>query len=293
MNSTETDPLVSVLMTAYNREKYIAEAIESVLASTYKNFELIIVDDASTDKTVEIAKKYQQKDVRIKVYVNQINLGQFHNRNKIADYAQGSFILYVDSDDKILQDGICKLVNAMNDHPESGFGMQYKNSEEVEVLNGEIAIRNHFFKAPFLVQGPGATILRKDFFYKIGKYPVEYGIPGDMFFNLKACCYTVITLIPFDFMFYRMHADQELSNSYDYLYNNYKYLNEALRTLPLGLKENELLWLNNKNKRRFSINIIRFLISTMNLKKTFKAIQLANFSFTDFIMGIFYFRKSP
>ena len=59
-------PLVSVLMTAYNREKYIAEAIESVLASTYKNFELIIVDDCSKDKTVEIARRYAKKDQRIK-----------------------------------------------------------------------------------------------------------------------------------------------------------------------------------------------------------------------------------
>ena len=52
-------PLVSVLMTAYNREKYIAEAIESVLASTCKNFELIIVDDCSADNTVAIARGYE------------------------------------------------------------------------------------------------------------------------------------------------------------------------------------------------------------------------------------------
>ena len=57
----DSQPLVSILMTAYNREKYIAEAIESVLASTYKNFELIIVDDCSKDGTVAIAKTYQQQ----------------------------------------------------------------------------------------------------------------------------------------------------------------------------------------------------------------------------------------
>ena len=61
-------------MTSYNREKYIAQAIESVLASTYKDFELIIVDDCSKDNTVGIAKKYEELDSRVKVYVNEFNL---------------------------------------------------------------------------------------------------------------------------------------------------------------------------------------------------------------------------
>ena len=87
MNKKDIDPLVSLLMTAFNREKYIAEAIESVLASTYTNFELIVVDDCSKDATVEIARKYEKQDERIKVYINEINLGQFPNRNKAAEYA--------------------------------------------------------------------------------------------------------------------------------------------------------------------------------------------------------------
>ncbi len=70
-------PLVSVLMTAYNREKYIAEAIESVLQSTYKNFELIIVDDCSTDNTVSIATDFQQQDKRTSVQINEKNLLTF------------------------------------------------------------------------------------------------------------------------------------------------------------------------------------------------------------------------
>ena len=289
----EEEPLVSVLMTAYNREKYIAEAIESVLASTYKNFELIVVDDASKDNTVKIAKEYEQKDLRIKTYVNVMNLGQFPNRNKAAEYAKGKFILYVDSDDKILKNGIKLLIEAMCSHPESSFGMQCKTVKEPCVLPTEIAIRNHFFKDTLLVHGPGATIIKRDFFLKIGKYPTEYGIPGDMYFNLKASCFTGILLIPFDFMFYRIHDNQELSNSYDYLYNNYKYLNVALKELPLPLTKEELEWLSYKNKRRFSFNILQFLINSMNVKKTYKAIKLANFSIKDFVIGIFYFRNKP
>lgn len=59
-------PMVSVLMTAYNREKYISEAIESVLESSYNDFELVIVDDCSSDKTVEIAKQFEAKDNRVR-----------------------------------------------------------------------------------------------------------------------------------------------------------------------------------------------------------------------------------
>jgi glycosyltransferase involved in cell wall biosynthesis len=82
-------PLVSVLMTAYNRENYIVEAIESVLSSTYTNFELIVVDDGSTDNTVNIARGYAHKDDRIKVYVNTKNLGDYANRNNAAKKAKG------------------------------------------------------------------------------------------------------------------------------------------------------------------------------------------------------------
>ena len=69
-------PLVSVLMTAYNRELLIAEAIDSVLASTYQNFELIISDDASSDNTFKIANEFAARDSRIKIWVNET----YHNQ---------------------------------------------------------------------------------------------------------------------------------------------------------------------------------------------------------------------
>lgn len=65
-----TSPLVSVLMTTYNREKYIADAMGNVLASTYNNFELFIVDDCSTNRTVKIAKSYEAIDDVMVIYTN-------------------------------------------------------------------------------------------------------------------------------------------------------------------------------------------------------------------------------
>jgi len=92
---------VSILTTVYNREKHLAACINSVLACSYQDWELIIVDDVSTDASVAIAKSYEQKDARIKVYVNDKNLGDYPNRNKAASYAKGKYIKYLDADDII------------------------------------------------------------------------------------------------------------------------------------------------------------------------------------------------
>src|SRR6185369_13268101 len=76
------EPAVSVLMTAYNREKYVAAAIESVLAQRFTDFELIVVDDRSSDRTLEIAKEYEARDSRVRVFANERNLGDYPNRNR-------------------------------------------------------------------------------------------------------------------------------------------------------------------------------------------------------------------
>jgi len=90
--------LISVIMPAYNAEKFIAESIESVLAQTYTNWELIIVDDGSTDKTGNIARQYTSKDIRIK-YIYQENKKQCAARNNGIEQSNGKLIAFLDSDD--------------------------------------------------------------------------------------------------------------------------------------------------------------------------------------------------
>src|SRR5688572_8660952 len=116
-------PLVSVLMTAYNRENYITEAIESVLSSYYSNFELIISDDCSTDRTVEIAKRYAAKNSKIKVYQNEKNVGDYNNRNKAASYAEGKYLKYLDSDDIMYPHCLSVMITSMEQFPAAGFGL--------------------------------------------------------------------------------------------------------------------------------------------------------------------------
>ena len=109
------NPLISVIMPVYNREKYIGEAIESVLSQTYKNWELIIIDDGSTDTTYKIISEYANKDSRIKIFKNNINLGISPSRNKGLMFAKGKYIGILDSDDIILPETLEKCLPYFND----------------------------------------------------------------------------------------------------------------------------------------------------------------------------------
>lgn len=92
-------PLVSIIMPCYNAERYVAQSIESVLAQTYDNWELLITDDGSTDKSVEIISKYCTRDERINVLVPDEHQGIARARNMSISRARGRFIAFLDSDD--------------------------------------------------------------------------------------------------------------------------------------------------------------------------------------------------
>jgi len=282
-------PLVSVLMTAYNREKFLAEAIQSVLDSTYSNFELIIVDDASNDSTVDIAHSFSKNDSRIRVYINEKNLGDYANRNKSSSYAVGEFLMSVDSDDRILKDGIYRCVQTMLSFPNSSFGIYLPSYNGCAFsLDSQKALHNHFFHKPVLNIGPGGTILRRTFFEEISRYPDKYGPANDNYFNLKAACFSPVVFLPFEFVFYRRHEGQEINNRFSYLIYNYTYLRDALFDLPLQLEKNQMEWLHKKNKRRFVVNITKYFFEFLDLKKIKQAINKASFSFTDALIGIFH-----
>ena len=94
------EPLVSIIVPAYNVEKYIACCLDSILQQTYNNIEIIIVNDGSTDHTLEVALQYQKRDTRITL-IDQQNSGVSESRNTALKYAKGDYILFVDADDWI------------------------------------------------------------------------------------------------------------------------------------------------------------------------------------------------
>ena len=281
--------MVSVLMTAYNREQFIGEAIESVLASDYADFELIIVDDGSKDNTINIAKHYEQQDKRIRVYINETNLGDYPNRNKATTYAQGEFIMFVDSDDRIYPDSIAYCVSNMQNNPQANFGMlTHLPLQNPKWFNPAEAIHNHFFKKPFLSIGPGGTIIKRVFFEEIGRYPVRFGPANDMYFNLKAAAEGGVLIMPYHFLYYRIHEGQEINDKYSYLYLNYNYLNAALEELNLPLNDQQKNWIRNKNKKRFLVNIVRYYYKTRNWGNTMMAVGKAGFGVKDAFKAIFH-----
>jgi glycosyltransferase involved in cell wall biosynthesis len=281
--------LISILMTAYNREMFIEEAIQSVLASSYKNLELIIVDDGSKDGTVAIAKKYEELDTRVKVYLNHTNLGDYPNRNKAVSYAKGEYIMFVDSDDTIFEHGIENCIRLMKSFPSSSFGIRLFNKDcDPFELQSKEAISRHFFHEPILGIGPGGTVIKRSLFEQIKGYPEIYGPANDMYFNLKASANSNVVMIPFEFLYYRRHDGQEINNKQSYLYNTYLFLRDALNELPLGLTREEIQWLQSKNKRRFLVNILKYFTKTFNLPNTAIILKRTKFGMKDVLQAIFH-----
>lgn len=97
--NTAEHPLVSVVMSTYNGQEFLPAQLDTIIKQTYPNLEIIIVDDASTDKTIAIIKKYQEKDARIKVYCNDENLGPNKTFEKGIALATGDYISISDQDD--------------------------------------------------------------------------------------------------------------------------------------------------------------------------------------------------
>lgn len=107
--------LISIIIPAYNNGIYINKCIESILNQTYRNIEIIIINDCSTDNTEDIIKKYLTKDNRIAYYYNEKNMGVGYTRNKGIELAKGKYIYFLDSDDYIEPTAISDLYNGIKE----------------------------------------------------------------------------------------------------------------------------------------------------------------------------------
>lgn len=144
---------VSVIVPNYNCEKFLEETINSVIYQTYKNWELLIVDDCSTDGSVEVIKKLQATDDRIKLYINEKNSGAAASRNKALREATGKWIAFLDSDDLWLPDKLEKQIAFME---ENGYKFSYTAYEHVDENSSPLNVR---------VTGPKVLSKRKMFRY--------------------------------------------------------------------------------------------------------------------------------
>lgn len=113
--------LVSIVLPVYNGEKYLRESIESIIEQTYKNWELLILDDCSTDSTSEIAKKYVAKDDRIKYFLNEENLRLPKNLNKGFSLSKGDYLTWTSDDNKYKPEALENMVNVLEADGEAQF----------------------------------------------------------------------------------------------------------------------------------------------------------------------------
>jgi glycosyltransferase involved in cell wall biosynthesis len=109
-----TKPRVSIGLPIYNAENYLEEAVDSILAQTYRDFELIISDNASTDRTQEICLKYAQSDPRVRYYRNEKNLGAAPNYNRVFQLAQGEYFKWANHDDNLAPEFLARCVEVLD-----------------------------------------------------------------------------------------------------------------------------------------------------------------------------------
>jgi glycosyltransferase involved in cell wall biosynthesis len=211
---TRHSPAVSILMTCHNREAYIADAIESVLASSYPDWELIIADDQSSDGSFEIARDYAAKDARIQAHRNEENLGDYPNRNHAASLASGKYLKYLDSDDLIYAHGLQVMVDAMERFPDAALGVCCGRPEDPKpypyLSSPEETFRAEFLGKGVLGCGPSGAIIRRDAFEEVGGFQVARFL-GDRDMWYRLAMRWPITVMPPALIWWRQHEGQEIS----------------------------------------------------------------------------------
>lgn len=175
---------VSILLPLYNSEKFIVEAIDSVLHQTFQDFELLVIDDGSTDRSAEIVSDYADK--RIKLY-RRDHFGLIDSLNFGLSEAKGELIARFDSDDICLHDRFMRQVDFLNDHPEVGVlsggaylidskGRQSKKAAKMPQLHDDIVFALENFFDPIIHP---AVMVRKDILISNGGYRKEFPVAED------------------------------------------------------------------------------------------------------------------
>ena len=196
---TEYSRLVSVIIPVYNCERFLAEAIESALAQTYRPLEIIVVDDGSTDQSADIARSYEE--VR---YIYQSNQGLAVTRNRGLAIAQGEFISFLDSDDLWLPNKLAVQVEHLIEHPD--FGLNICRIENF--LDPGVSLPPGGGDVPLMKEqiNLGTMVVRRDVFSQVGDFDPGYSIADDFDWITRAKDLGVpITILPDVLMQRRIH----------------------------------------------------------------------------------------
>ena len=202
------NPLVSVIIPVYNYERYLAEAVESVLGQTYRHLELIVVDDGSTDRSGEVAKSFADKGVR---HCHQVHAGIGPARNKGVELAQGDFLAFLDADDRWPVEKLERQLRAFDSDPalEMCFG------QAVQLQNGpewEAGVKDKKLPVAGMVPGmvPGTMLIKRDAFVRVGRFQGDWKVGEFIDWYARAVELQIHSLVlPDLFLWRRIHDSNQ------------------------------------------------------------------------------------
>lgn len=211
-------PRVSVIIPAYNHEKYVAEAIQSVLDQTYQDFEIVITDDGSADGTVREIKKF--RDPRIRLFTFNNNMGAAVASGNCVRESKGEYIAMLSSDDVFMPDKLDKQVRFLDGHPDVWAVFSYVRiiDDKGNNLDLEGDVRTNFFDRPnrtrfewlnhFFYEGNclchPSVLARREVYTELGPPDPRYAQLGDYYRWIKTCLKHEIYIIPERLVQFRM-----------------------------------------------------------------------------------------
>lgn len=162
--------LVSIIIANYNGEKYLRICLNSVLKSSYRNFEVFLIDDGSTDNSVEIIRLYMERDKRLVFLKNEKNLGAAETRNKALSLVHGQIVIFLDNDTKVQDYWIEGLIEVLSKNPKNGAAqsvlIDYESKDRIQMAGGHL-IPYVGWLAPFF-----QNVLYKEAKSKLDDYPI-------------------------------------------------------------------------------------------------------------------------
>jgi glycosyltransferase involved in cell wall biosynthesis len=206
-------PLVSVLMAAYNRERYLAQAVESILNQTFAAFELIVIDDGSTDRSLAILQAYAQQDSRIRL-ISRENRGIPKTRNELVQQASADLLAIMDSDDVALPDRLALQVAYMQHHPAVvclGGAFQLIDAKGRLIKTLTVPLTNPEIQRLILAGHPGVpqpcAMLRRQTVLQVGGYNETMTQAEDLDLWLRLGEVGELANLPAALVQYRLHPD--------------------------------------------------------------------------------------
>lgn len=206
-------PEISVLMSVYNGEAFLAQALESILGQSFSDFELVVVEDASTDRTAQILAQYQAKDARIRVIKNTQNLGLTASLNRGLEVAQGRYIARMDADDISLPERFMTQYWFMEEHLSvAACGSLVRVIDETGKMLGEknLALSYEDIKKKMLFNNQfihSTLFFRASMLREIGGYDETFQKSQDYELMLRLCAQYPVVNLREKLLQFRLHAD--------------------------------------------------------------------------------------